>query len=95
MDSLAISLGAHNDTYRINCIRYCPSKIPIAKNPKIAMPMLTGLALSHSQTVKFEKCSPPHLIWEIVTQGQRILDRQMVHQWCAAVLGILPMVSLR
>ena len=30
---------------------------------------LTGFIFIHSQTAKFRGCSPPHLMWEFVTQG--------------------------
>ena len=40
--------------------------------------MLKSFTFSHSPTVKFGGCSPPHLMWDVATHSYRVPDPQAV-----------------
>ena len=44
-----------------------------------AQQALAGFTFTHSQAVHVGGCSPPHLMWEVVTQGQWVPDHQVLH----------------
>ena len=61
------------------CLSRCFPLRPSAPVASTPLPVLSGFPFSHSQTVTCGGCSHPHLMWEGVTQGQRVPNYRVLN----------------
>ena len=67
----------------MGCLPQCTQLQQTACLASTPLPALSGFTFSHSQGIKLGGYSPPHLMWEIATQGKGVLNHQVLHTSCA------------